>query len=207
MASLYEAGQYQSDQASGHLAALALSARIFLKHPTMVGSAFPASRWMVREMLAPIRWEDMRLFVEYGPGTGAFTREALRRLPHDAILLAIDTSAEFVDHLKQSLPDRRLRAVQASAGDVEAVLADLRLGAADCILSGLPFSSLRPADAAQVMAASAAALRPGGTFCAYQMRTAIEPLLDRHFRTVRARREWRNVPPCRLYWATDEKQS
>jgi len=46
----------------------------------MVGSAFPASARMVRRMLAPLNWSNIEVLVEYGPGSGRFTFEMLRRM-------------------------------------------------------------------------------------------------------------------------------
>lgn len=184
-----------------HGPSIGLSIRTFLSHPTMVGSAFPASRWLVRSMLAPLDWQGMKLFVEFGPGTGVFTRAALVRLPADAILLALDTSPAFVDHLRASTDDQRLCAVCAPAADVAAIISELGLPPADCILSGLPFSTLSPADAEQTMRASRAVLAPNGMFCAYQMRRTIEPLLRAQIGPGRSAYEWRNIPPCHLYWA------
>lgn len=185
----------------GQGASLGLSIRTFFENPMMVGSAFPASRWLVRQMLARLNWQRIKLLVEFGPGTGAFTRAALDRLPADATLLAFDTSPAFIDHLRDSIQDARLQAVCAPAANVATLIRDRGLPLADCILSGLPFSTLDPMDAERTMAASRAILEPEGVFCAYQMRRTIEPLLKKHIGGVRSAYEWRNIPPCRLYWA------
>lgn len=202
MASLFEEVGEVRGQGDG--SAFALSMRMFFKHPAMVGSGFPASRWMVRTMLAPLDWRAIRTFVEYGPGAGAFTHAILDRLAPDAKLVAIDTSPDFVSHLKASITDRRLYAVAGSATSVEAILSKLGLQQADCILSGLPFSTISREEAGKIMLATRAALRPAGQFCAYQMRRAVEPLLRSHFSTVWRSYEWRNIPPCHLYWAKHE---
>lgn len=202
MASVYEAGSYGSGALPERDGGLALFARTFVRHPSMVGTAVPGSRYMVRHMLDSIVWEGIDTFVEYGPGTGAFTREILKRLHGDAKLLAIDTGVEFVSHLRQSLRDRRLRAITASAADVGGIMAHLGLGKADCILSGLPFSNLSAPEAGRIMDSTVSAMNPDGMFCAYQMRSTIEPLMAARFRSVRSAWEWRNVPPCRLYWAS-----
>jgi phospholipid N-methyltransferase len=201
MASIFDPAHAGQPVAGKTASPLLLSARTFLRHPTMVGSAFPASRWMVERMLAPVDFRSTRLFVEFGPGTGVFTRAILDRLPARATLLAIDTSADFIAHLRTSLPDPRLRAVNGCAGDIMRLMRDMDLPAANHILSGLPFSTVGEAEAERIMAASRAALAPGGQFLAYQMRTAIRPLLERHVGPVRAAYEWRNIPPCHLYWA------
>ncbi|MBZ9647091.1 methyltransferase [Sphingobium sp. 3R8] len=179
---------------------LGLSIKTFFQHPMMVGSAFPASRWLVRHMLAPLDWQKMKLLVEFGPGTGVFTRAALALLPADATLLALDTSPAFIDHLRASIQDQRLQAVCAPAVKIATVIKDRGLPLADCILSGLPFSTLDPMDAERTAAASRTILGPEGIFCAYQMRRTIEPLLKKHIGGVRSAYEWRNIPPCHLYW-------
>lgn len=180
---------------------LALAFREFFRSPLAVGSAFPASRSLVEAMLAPVDWSRMERVVEYGPGTGIFTRALLDRLPGHARLLAIDTSAAFIDHLRAATGDRRLIAVTGSADAVIDIMADHGLGRADCILSGLPFSTLVPERAERLMEVSIRALAPEGRFLAYQMRRAVKPLLERRFAKVGTGFEWRNVPPCHLYWA------
>jgi len=173
----------------------------FLRHPSMVGSAFPASNRLVSRMLAPLDWLNLDVLVEYGPGTGRFTFEALARMKREARLIAIETGEEFVDHLRSASEDSRLAVVHGSASDVLTILADHGLARADCVLSGLPFSTLPEGEAERIVAASSMALRSSGTFAAYQMRTAIAPLLRRAFAEVRQGFEWWNIPPCHLYWA------
>ena len=51
--------------------------RGFLKNPVMVGSVIPSSRILIDKMLGPVDWAETRLFVEYGPGVGTFTRPIL----------------------------------------------------------------------------------------------------------------------------------
>jgi len=70
----------------------------------------------------------------------------------------------------------------------------------------LPFSTLEPGDADAIMRETVRAMSPCGTLAAYQMRTAIRPLLRRHFASLRESYEWRNIPPCHLYWATGKRQ-
>ena len=71
--------------------------RGFLEHPRMVGSIIPSSRNTIEKMLAPVKWSECKLFVEYGPGVGTFCRPVLERLPRDGALLVIDTNPLFID--------------------------------------------------------------------------------------------------------------
>src|SRR3954471_17109853 len=107
--------------------------RGFLKNPVMVGSIIPSSRVLIDRMLDPVDWANTRLFVEYGPGVGTFTRPVLDRLAPDATLVTVDTNPDFTRYLKESIDDPRLVAVNGSAADVENILADRGLGQADYV--------------------------------------------------------------------------
>jgi phospholipid N-methyltransferase len=181
--------------------AIDVSFKEFARHPSMVGSAFPASHWLVRRMLDPLDWSRIRVFVEFGPGTGRFTRKVLSRLAPDAKLVVLETGGDFVRLLESTITDNRFRVVQASADNVAEILVDQGVGKADCILSGLPFSTLDPEEARRIINASCGILNPGGQFIAYQMRSTIKALLADRFEQVDTGYEWRNIPPCHLYWA------
>jgi phospholipid N-methyltransferase len=155
---------------------------------------------MVRRMLDPIDWKTIKLLVEYGPGTGRFTKAALDRMSSGTYLIAIETGEEFVKQLK-SIDDTRLRVVEGSATDVLQILTDHGLGQADCIISGVPFSTLAREEADHLVRLTRAVLSDTGIFAAYQMRTSIEPLLRKQFGKVSKSYEWWNIPPCHLYWA------
>ena len=85
--------------------------RGFLKNPVMVGSVIPSSKVLIDKMLGPVRWEEVKLFVEYGPGVGTFTEHVLQRMNPDATMIAIDTNPDFTDYLAAKFRDSRLRAI------------------------------------------------------------------------------------------------
>ncbi|HWU92547.1 MAG TPA: methyltransferase domain-containing protein [Sphingomicrobium sp.] len=178
--------------------------RGFLKHPVMVGSIIPSSRKLMDKMLGPVDWKTTRLFVEYGPGVGTFTRPILERLPADATLVTIDTNPEFTRYLKESIDDPRLVAVTGSAADVEAILADRNLGSADYVLSGLPFSTLPPGVGDSIAKATGKVIRPGGAFLVYQFSPKVLDFIKPHFERIDRGFEWINVPPATLFWAWRE---
>lgn len=183
---------------SAAVASAALFFRQFLTSPKSVGSIIPTSQTAIDALLDPIDWSRVRTFVEYGPGTGVFTRSILQRGAAELKLIAIDPNPAFIDHLRTHLPDRRLAAVQGSAADVEAILADHGRDHADFILSGLPFSTLPDGLGEQIMAATQRAVTPGGAFLVYQYSLFVLPLLKAHFDAVDVSRVWRCIPPTRL---------
>jgi phospholipid N-methyltransferase len=175
--------------------------RGFLKNPVMVGSIIPSSRVLIDKMLGPVDWANTRLFVEYGPGVGTFTRPVLEQLGPDATLVTIDTNPDFTRYLRESIEDPRLVAVTGSAADVETILADRGLGSADFVLSGLPFSTLPPGVGEAIAEATATVIRPGGAFLVYQFSPKVLNFIRPHFGPVKRGFEWINVPPAVLFWA------
>ena len=175
--------------------------RGFLKHPVMVGSIIPSSKVLIEKMLRPVDWENTRLFVEYGPGVGTFTRPILDLLGPDATLVTIDTNPEFTKYLRESIDDPRLVPVTGSAADVEHILAERGLGQADYVLSGLPFSTLPPGVGDAIAEATAKVIRPGGAFLVYQFSPKVKDFIAPHFERLERGFEWINVPPATLFWA------
>ncbi len=178
--------------------------REFLKHPVMVGSIIPSSRVLIERMLAPVDWDNTRLFVEYGPGVGTFTRPILDKLGAEATLVTIDTNADFTRYLNESINDPRLVAVTGSAADVAAILAERGLGLADYVLSGLPFSTLPPGVGEAIGKATAKVVRPRGAFLIYQFSPKVLTFIEPYFERVERGFEWINVPPATLFWAWRE---
>jgi len=181
--------------------------RGFFKNPVMVGSVIPSSKVLIDKMLDPVDWNAARLFIEYGPGVGTFTRPILDRLGPDARLIAIDTSAEFIEYLKSDIDDPRFIAVTGSAADVEKIVAAHGFDHADYVLSGLPFSTLPPGVGDKIGAATARVIRSGGAFMVYQFSPKVRDYIAPFFERIERGFEWRNMPPATLFWAYREAQA
>ena len=178
--------------------------RGFLEHPRMVGSIIPSSRNTIDKMLAPVKWNECKLFVEYGPGVGTFCRPVLDRLPRDGALVVIDTNPLFIDYLKRTIRDSRFHPVLGSAEDVEAIVQALGYEKADYVLSGLPFSTLPEGVGQAIAAATHRVVRVGGAFLTYQFRASARDLTARYFKRIETGFAWWNIPPCLLCWGWQE---
>lgn len=179
--------------------------RQFVKHPGMIGSVIPSSRALVDAVLDDVDWSRTRLFVEYGPGVGTFTRPILERLHPDATLLAIDLNLDFVAFLEGQIDDPRLRVEHGSAADVRRFIREAGHREADYVLSGLPFSTLPDGVGEAICAETRDCLAPGGAFLIYQYSRYVRRLIDPLFGQVDDRLLWRNIPPCRIFRAVKEQ--
>lgn len=180
----------------------ALFAKNFLQHPRMLGSFIPSSRFLIRTLLGEMDFDRARVIVEYGPGVGTFTRAILARMRPDATLVALETNREFVDFLQGSTPDPRLKIIHGSAATVEGALQSHRLGKADFVISGIPFSTLPAAEREAVLHATRAVLQPHGAFLVYQFSPMVLASLRQVFSQVRRGFQPLNMPPAQLFYCT-----
>jgi phospholipid N-methyltransferase len=190
------------DHCAGPAARIWLFARNFLKFPAMLGSVVPSSRFLVNDVLSRVDWGRARVIVEFGPGVGTMTREILRRMHPQAILIAIELNPEFVEFLGSELCDPRLHVVNASAAAVRQVLDSLGLGDADCIISGLPYTNMSDATRRTILQQSRTALHPEGALLIYQFTATILPYLQSSFGSVRQRFQPLNILPARIFHCT-----
>jgi phospholipid N-methyltransferase len=184
---------------SGRENQLRLFARNFLKHPKMLGSAIPSSRFLVNHLLSHVDWRRADLVIEFGPGVGTFTRHILERMKPNARLLALELNEDFLAHLGATIDDPRLLLRHASATDVDKLRRRNNLPRADYIVSGIPFSSMPDAVRAATLTATRQALAPDGALLVYQFSGKVLPDLRARFGTVTQAFEPLNILPARLF--------
>lgn len=196
----------RDDQAVHPTRTAALFLRQFVQSPRTVGAVMPSSAALARAMLAPIDFASARTIVEFGPGTGAFTREISARLTPECRYLGIELNPEFVRKLAGGFP--RLSFVHGSAADLAQMLAAQDIDRVDAIVCGLPWATLPISLQETVFAGIDRALVPGGVFVTFgYLQSLILPaawalrrLLRRSFAEVgRSPVVWGNVPPAFAY--------
>lgn len=175
----------------------------FLAAPRSVGAVWPSSPALADAMLRPVDFARTRTLVEFGPGTGAFTRAILPRLAPGARYLGIELSHAFCVALVERFPG--IDVAEASVAELEALLAERGIAQVDAIVSGLPWASLPVSLQEQVFPMIARVLAPGGVFVTFAYlhglwlpgARALRARLRTTFGEVmRSPVVWRNVPPA-----------
>ena len=181
---------------------IALFARNFFKYPFMLGSVIPSSPFLVKDLMSQVDWDRARVLVEYGPGVGTFTREILRRMRPDAILVAIELNTDFVEYLSDRVRDPRFRVVQGSAARVRSILAEQNLAAADYIISGLPYLNMTDSLRREILQESRLALKAEGSMLLFQYTRTLLPYLESSFSSVKLNFQLFNILPALIFHCT-----
>jgi phospholipid N-methyltransferase len=168
----------------------------------MLGSVVPSSSFLVNDMMGQVDWERARVLVEYGPGVGTFTREILRRMRPDAVLVAIELNTEFVEYLGEQIRDPRFRVVHGSAARVRGILSQENLPAADYIISGLPYRNMTDSLRREILEESRMALKSEGSMLLFQYTRTMLPYLKSSFSSVKLNFQLFNILPALIFHCT-----
>ena len=182
--------------------------REFLRNPAATGAIAPSSRRLASRMLEGIDFSRVRSIVEYGPGSGVFTRAVLERLPRgwlseeggQGTFIAIEFNPTLAAIVRERHPT--MAVVEGSAEDVERICVehDVQPGKLDVVISGLAFASLPPELSTRILEATRRVLKPGGEFRTFAYYVGLFMPGARHFRE-QARRLFAEVRPSRAVWA------
>jgi phospholipid N-methyltransferase len=163
-----------------------------------VASITPTSRFCVRTVCDPVNFEEDITVVEYGAGTGVFSKYLLKYLTAGSRLFLFETNELLFEKLRQ-IDDSRVMFFDESVEFVNTLLPDDVIGNTDVIISGIPFSFLDEEAKNSILEQSYSLLRKSGKFLAYQTSGHLEDSLEETFGNVKTSWEWRNIPPMTVY--------
>jgi len=167
--------------------------KIVLKDYKLVGAVAPSSSYAVRRIMHALK-PNVKYIIEYGAGDGVVTKALLNALPADGKLVAIELQKDCAE-LLEKISDSRLKVINEDVITVSKKFSQLKLPRIDAIVSGIPFSFLKPEEREELISASHEALVEGGQFIGYQATPYLHRSLRKRFSKVKAIFEVRNLPP------------
>lgn len=168
-----------------------------------VAAITPSSTFLVRRVCRWIDFDAPNVIVEYGPGTGVFSKYILKHMTADSRLIMIEGNADFVQKLKAlTQGDDRVDVYHDRAENIREILDDAGEDHADYVISGIPFSFLDDEVKHELIQYTREALSDHGKFLVYQNYNHMEGPLRRHFGRVEKEYELLNIPPMFAYRAS-----
>lgn len=168
----------------------------FLNSPSSIGSVAPSSPALVASMMAPIDWQQDRVIVELGAGTGVITQAIDDNRADGSVFISFEKDEQMHADLKLRFPDI---VIGHDAFRLSELLHLHGLHQVDCVVSGLPFANFDRYDQYDLITTIHDVLRPGGLFIAFQYSLQLQTYLKTVFADVDSRFVVRNIPPAFVY--------
>lgn len=169
-----------------------------LKSTGTIGALSPSSSFLAKKMLEPIDFSQSQCIVEFGPGTGVFTKKLLENMLPDSKLLAFEINPTFIEELEQ-IKDSRLVLIKDSAEKIEEYLKENGCSSADYIVSSLPFAMIPDDVVHRILTNSDSALSENGRYIQFQYSLNAKKKLERYFSEVNINFTLLNLPPAFIY--------
>lgn len=172
----------------------------FFKEKKMVGAVSPSSKFLMRKMLSNINFKTARVIIEFGPGTGVFTREIAQRMNPECKLIIFELHDAFFMKLSEEFkenPSVLLR--NESAENIADALNEYTLNGVDVIISSLPLANFPKELIHSILSNSVANLTKDGKFIQFQYSLSAKKHLQEHFNSVQINFTARNLPPAFIY--------
>lgn len=172
----------------------------YIKHPRTIGAVAPSGNNLARKMINPIDFKSAEVIVEYGSGTGSFTKElVIRRKPETALIL-IEQNKKFCCELKRNFCNQpNIYIINGSAENINFYLKKYGFEHADYIISGLPFTSLPICVSKNILRETKKALGTKGKFITFQYSLVKRKFFERYFIISGFLHEMKNLPPAYVF--------
>lgn len=172
----------------------------FLKERKTIGSILPSSRFLTKKILKNIDFKKVDVIVEYGPGTGVFTREIIKRKEDDTLFLIFELHEPFYLKLQEEFAHHKnVKVINDSALSILQYLKENNRESADVIISSLPLANFTKTLTVKILKSSKEALCKNGCFLQYQYTLATKQLLQKVFDLEKVQLAVVNVPPAFIY--------
>ncbi len=171
----------------------------FFRKGSQVGAVAPSSKFLAAKMLKHVPFDRCEVIVEFGPGTGAFTRFIQNRMKPGCKLIIIELNESFCTDLNSNFANENTEIIQGSATDLVEILKERGLSKADCIISSLPLAIFDESLRELILSSAKAALDEHGYFIQFQYSLQSKKAIQRHFNELKLDFTPLNLPPAFVY--------
>lgn len=169
-----------------------------------VASVTPSSKYCIRDLCTHIDFDTTKTIVEYGGGTGVFTKHFLQEMRPDAHLYVFETNDNFYHEKLKVIDDPRLTVFHESVEDILTLLPKDLVGGVDHVVSGIPFSFFDWEMKIDILEKTQQVLKDEGSFLAYQTSGHLKKPLTEVFNNYTTDFCWMNIPPYFIYEAVNQ---
>lgn len=174
--------------------------REYMSEPNIIGAIAPSSKRLGAAMIASIDFSKARCIVEYGAGTGVFTREVISRKRPETIYIVIEQNDRFYEMLQKQFRGKEgVILIHGDAKDVGTYVKEQGFQYSDYIISGLPFTSLPEQVSRRILSQTQKIMDTDSVFTTFQYTLLRKLFLEEYFYIQMIGRIWQNLPPAYVF--------
>lgn len=163
------------------------------------GALFPSSKFLGERMLKHVDMGEEVCIVELGAGTGAFTKQIIKRLPASGKLIVFEINPAMIVFLKEIIQDPRVIIIEGDAKHIKRHLNEIVVTKVDYVISGLPLGNFSKKDIQEILASISESIGTDGVYLQFQYLMASLLQIKKVFDTKIVGYEYRNLPPAFIY--------
>ena len=172
----------------------------YVKNPRTVGAIAPSAEKLAHKMVEGINFSKASCIVEYGAGTGVFTKKILNKKKDSTIFIAIEYNGNFCEVLDEKFKDEKnFILINGSAEKLKEYLNKYNIDKVDYIVSGLPFASLPDTMSNRILKVTKEILKDRGEFITFQYTLFKMKLFKSYFSNIKRKRVLLNLPPAHVF--------
>ena len=172
----------------------------FFKERKTVGAIRPSSKSLTNKMLKNVDFKNSDVIVEFGPGTGVFTKRIVNEMNPNANLYVFELHEPFYIKLqKEYETNKNIQVINDSAANLRKYLEADNKSHADVIISSLPLTNFDPILTMRILKSAEIALKAEGQYIQFQYTLNARKLLTKIFKSTSIQFTANNLPPAFVY--------
>ncbi|MEP7196306.1 MAG: rRNA adenine N-6-methyltransferase family protein [Saprospiraceae bacterium] len=169
-----------------------------------IGSISKSSRFVAKEMLKNINFNEKIVIVELGAGTGAITKFLMEKMNEESKLIIIESNEAFCRKLQVGL-DHRVILIQDSAEHIEDHIKNLNLGMVDYVVSSLPFVMFNEHLCIRILNSVSRVMKPDALLIQLHYSLWIKKIYEKIFCKIKINFVPVNIPPAFIFICSKNK--
>ncbi|MDA3967246.1 MULTISPECIES: class I SAM-dependent methyltransferase [Helicobacter] len=180
----------------------------FLKQPRKVGAFCSSSKALSVAMTHNLNIQNAKCIAEIGPGLGSFTNEIIRLKDKNSTFIAIEINKNFYNILYDKFGQTpNVYIENQNANNINNIIKSKNIENLDIVISGIPWTILKPKDKITLLSNINESLKKGGVFSTFMyalptpQAKSFRKILHKKFSKVKVSKIiWKNFPPAIIFY-------
>ena len=171
-----------------------------IKNIKQIGAILPSSKYLSNKMIECVDFSNPINIIEYGPGTGVFTKLISKRINKESKLIIIENNKIFFDILYEKYKSKRnITILFDSVENIESIVESNNLKNIDYIISGIPFTSLPKSLRINIIENTKKVMNKKTIFITFQYTKKLKKFFNQNFKIQIIKKVLRNIPPALIF--------